>query len=111
LKPAPQSQKVKKVPASHALVGRWVNGDEEATDVEYIVSASGKRFNVRAIDRFDGEEAEIAQIFWDGRVLSFGVHWVSTGRFVKCRFLSLSKNRIDFTYTYSAQEMWHRKGS
>ena len=95
----------------HALVGTWVNGDEYATEVEYQVSSPGQGFTVRAIDRFDGEEAEVYDVKWDGEVLSFATHWPSTGRFVKCRLQAISPNRVDFTYTYTQQEMWHRKGA
>jgi len=94
---------------THTLVGTWVNGDEYATDVEYHVSQGSKGFAVRAIDRFDGEEAEVHDVKLDGEALSFATHWPSTGRFVKCRLLAISPNRVDFTYTYTQQEMWHRK--
>jgi hypothetical protein len=94
---------------THMLVGTWVNGDEYATDVEYQVSWGSQGFTVRAVDRFDGEEAEVYDVKWDGEALSFATHWPSTGRFVKCRLLAISPNRVDFTYTYTQQEMWHRK--
>lgn len=94
---------------THTLVGTWVNGDEYATDVEYHVSQGSKGFAVRAIDRFDGEEAEVHDVKWDGEALSFATHCASTGRFVKCRLLAVSPNRVDFTYTYTQQEIWHRK--
>ena len=93
----------------HTLVGVWVNGDEYATEVEYVVSAVGEGFGIRAIDRYDGEEAEVYDVKWDGKVLSFATHWPSTGRFVKCRLQVISQNRVDYTYTYTQQEMWHRK--
>jgi hypothetical protein len=93
----------------HTLVGTWVNGDEYETDVEYIVSAAGKGFTVRALDRFDGEKGEVSDVKWDGNVLSFAVHWNSTGRFVKARLLPISPNRVDYTYTFTQQETWHRK--
>jgi hypothetical protein len=75
------------------------------------VSPAGQGFAVQAVDRFDGEEAEVYDVKWDGEILSFATHWLSTGRFVKCRLLALSANRVDFTYTYTQQEMWHRKGA
>ncbi len=93
------------------LVGTWVNGDEYETDVEYQVSHGTKGFVVQAVDRFDGEKAKVYDIKWDGEALTFATHWPSTGRFVKCRFLAVSLNRVDFTYTYTQQEMWHRKGT
>jgi hypothetical protein len=96
---------------THPLVGAWVNGDEYATEVEYQVSPAGQGFVVRAVDRYDGEEAEVHDVTWDGEVLSFATHWPSTGRFVKCRLQPISQNRVDLTYTYTQQEMWHRKGA
>lgn len=103
------SNKVKRKPDT--LVGTWVNGDEYATEVEYQVSQHTEGFAVRAVDRFDGEKAEVYDVKWDGEALSFATHWPSTGRFVKCRLQAISPNRVDFTYTYSQQEMWHRKGA
>ncbi len=94
-----------------SLAGTWVNGDEYATEVEYQVSRRAEGFVVRAVDRFDGEKAEVYDVQWDGEALSFAAHWPSTGRFVKCRLQAISTNRVDFTYTYTQREMWHRKGA
>jgi hypothetical protein len=93
----------------HPLIGTWFNADEYETDVEYIVSATRKWFAVRAVDRYDGEEGEVSEVKWDGDVLSFAVHWNSTGRFIKARLLAISPNRVEYTYTFTQQEMWHRK--
>ena len=93
----------------HPLIGVWVNGDEYNTDVEYIVSATGSGFAVQAIDRCDGEEGEVSAVKWDGNVLSFAVYWNSTGRMLKVRLLAISPNRVEYTYTFTQQEMWHRK--
>lgn len=93
------------------IVGTWVNGDEYETDVEYQVSRNGQGLAVRAMDRFDGERAEVYDVEWDGEVLTFSTHWPSTGRLVKCRLMAISPNRVDFSYTYTQQEMWHRKGA
>ena len=101
----------KKRRKAQTLVGTWVNGDEYATEVEYHVSPRAKGFAVRAVDRFDGEKAEVYDVKWDGEALSFATHWPSTGRFVKCRLQAISPNRVDLTYTYTQQEMWHRKGA
>ncbi len=95
----------------HTIVGTWVNGDECAAGVEYQVFEGQTGLAVCAIDRFDGEEAQVYDVKWDGEVLSFATHWPSTGRFIKCRLLLISPNRVDFTYTYTQQEMWHRKKS
>lgn len=106
-----QKRKTIKNHKTHPLVGTWVNGDEYATEVEYQVSRAGRAFAIRAFDRYDAEEAEVYDVKWDGEVLSFATHWPSTGRFVKCRLQALSQNRVGLTYTYTQQEMWHRKGA
>jgi hypothetical protein len=106
LMPKPVQKKNEK---PHTLVGTWVNGDEYATEVEYIVSSAGEGFAVSVVDRFDGEEGEVYDVRWDGTVLSFAVHWSSTGRLVKARLLAISPNRVDYIYTYTEQETWHRK--
>jgi len=95
--PKPLHKKKKTV--SRPLVGSWVNGDEYATDVEYIVSRNDDGFSVRAIDRDDGEGADVYEIKWDREVLSFARHWNSTGRFARCLLEAVSKNRVSFTYT------------
>jgi hypothetical protein len=105
----PMRRKKPKTKKPHILVGTWVNGDEYATEVEFLVRALGSGFGVRAIDRYDGEEAEVYDVKWDGTALSFATHWRSTGRFMKCRLHVISQNRVDYTYTYTQQEMWHRK--
>jgi hypothetical protein len=101
----------KKNEKPHTVVGTWFNGDEYETEVEYIVSSGKGAFTVRAVDRFDGEEGEVYDVKWDGDTLSFAVHWNSTGRLVKARLLVISPNRVDYTYSYTEQETWHRKGT
>lgn len=106
-----QKQVHKKHEKPHTLIGTWFNGDEYETEVEYIVSSAGGGFAVRAVDRFDGEAGDVYDVKWDGNALSFAVHWNSTGRLVKARLRAISPNRVDYTYTYTEQETWHRKGS
>jgi hypothetical protein len=95
------------------LVGSWINGDEYATEVEYVVARAGDGFVVRAIDRFDGEEGAIYDTHYDSAnsTLSFNVRWRSTGRFISVRLLAISPNRVSYTYTYTEKEMWFRKGT
>jgi hypothetical protein len=104
-----QKQLQKKNEKPHMLVGTWFNADEYETEVEYIVSCVEGSFAIRAVDRFDGEEGEVYDVKWDGDALSFAVHWNSTGRLMKARLLTISPNRVDYTYTYTQQELWHRK--
>lgn len=91
------------------LVGTWLNGSEYASEVEFTITRSGDSYTVRLRDGYDGEESEVFDIVWNGEVLSFATHWKSTGRFARYRLLPLSANRLDVTYTYTDNEMYHRK--
>ena len=86
-----------------------MNGDEISSDVEYRISSKDGLYTVQAVDSFDGEEADVFDVQYQDDILSFATHWNSNGRLVKCKIKLLSENRIDFTYTYSNQEMWHKK--
>ncbi len=93
----------------HPLVGIWESADEYCSEVEYSVTSEGANFGVTAIDGYDGEVADIFEVKWDGEVLSFSTHWNSTGWFSRCRLQALSKNRVSLTYTYTGNEIYHRK--
>ena len=97
----------------HPLIGSWVNGDGYATEVEYIVSGSERRFHLKAVDRYDGEVGEVRDIRYDSgtSTLSFTVYWTSTGRFVKARLVAVAPNRVSYTYTFTESQMWFRKGT
>ena len=97
----------------HPLIGSWVNGDEYATEVEYIISGSERHFHLEAIDRYDGEVGEVRDISYDDgtSTLSFTVYWNSTGRFVKARLAAVAPNRVSYTYTFTESQMWFRKGT
>jgi len=101
----------KKHTRGHTLVGSWISGTESGSEIEYVVTSHGSGFKVKAIDRFDGEVADVFEKKWDGRILSFGTLWNSTGRFLRCRFQAVAKNEVSYTYTYTANETWHRKQS
>ena len=95
------------------LIGAWVNGDEYATEVEYIVTRARGGHAVRAVDRYDGEQGEVRDVKYDEKTstLSFVVYWNSTGRFVKARLVAISPNRVSYTYTFTENQMWFRKGT
>jgi hypothetical protein len=103
------TRKPKQKPKRDLLVGTWFNADEVETGIEFTVTRADHSYAVRVCDRFDGEEADVFEIAWDGERLSFATHWNSTGRFARYRLLLLSANRIDVTYTYTDNEMYHRK--
>ena len=77
---------------SHPLVGKWVSGTESGSEIEYTITSRASGFRVRAVDRYDDEVADVFEIKWDGRVLSFGTLWNSTGRFLRCRLEAVTKN-------------------
>lgn len=91
------------------LVGTWISGNDYGSDVEYTVISDAGGFKVHAVDRDDGEAADVFEVKWDGRILSFATHWNSTGHFLRCRFELVAKNEVSFTYTYTANEIWRRK--
>jgi len=97
----------------HPLLGSWVNGDEYATEVEYVISGSERAFEVRAVDRYDGEEGEVRDVDYDKETLtlSFTVYWNSTGRLLKVRMAATSPNRVSYTYAFTENQMWFRKGT
>jgi len=97
------------------LIGTWVNGDEYETNVEYTLFKRNGRFVVRATDRYDGEKGVVRDVTYAKKesTLSFTVYWNSTGRLLKLRVraLAISPNRISYTYTYTENQMWFRKGT
>jgi hypothetical protein len=105
----PKPSYKKKSTRGHTLVGSWISGTESGSEIEFVVKSHVSGFKVKAIDKFDGEVADVFEIKWDGRILSFGTLWNSTGRFLRCRFLATAKDEISYTYTYTANEIWHRK--
>jgi hypothetical protein len=105
----PNTRQKKLRRSEHSLVGTWASADEFDSHVEYVISSRSNGFAVRAIDSFDGEEADIFEVNWDGEALTFATHWNSTGRFARCRFLVQSNDHVDFTYTYTDQALLHRK--
>ena len=107
----PKPRHKKESTKKHPLVGRWVSGTEYGSEIEYIVTSHGTGFRVRAIDRYDGEVADVFEVKWDGQILSFGTLWNSTGRFLRCRLDAVAKNEVSYTYTYTANETWHRKSA
>jgi hypothetical protein len=91
------------------LTGTWFNADEYASEVEFTVTRDGDSYAVLARDTYDGEEADIFETAYTGDVLSFAAHWNSTGRFARYKLMLLSPNRLSVTYTYTDNEMYHRK--
>ena len=68
--------KVVRLTSGHVLAGVWAATDSA---VHYSISPSGTGFTVSAVDTEDGEELEISDVQWDGRVLRFTSTCLSTG--------------------------------
>jgi len=80
------------------------------SDVAITIKLRAGKFVISALDGYDGEKPEVYDITWsDTRLeLGFAIHW-SNGRFVKYRFIpSVAKDRLELTYSYTAQELWER---
>ena len=98
-----------KTKATDYLVGTWFNADEYGGTVEFTIRRNAEGYSVHACDRDDQEEADIFETNWDRTTLTFATHWNSSGRFARYRILLLSPNRISLTYTYTENELFHRK--
>ncbi|MEQ1867653.1 MAG: hypothetical protein HOP13_18485 [Alphaproteobacteria bacterium] len=60
-----------------ALIGRWSAADEWATNVELVISSSGGKIRVRAVDKTDGEEAEVMEVRTTKDTITFAAYWSS----------------------------------
>ena len=82
------------------LIGRWAAADEWATNVELIISSSGGKIRVRAVDRTDGEEAEVMEVKTTKDTITFAAYW-SSGQLTKYRLRSIG-GELEAVFTYSA---------
>jgi len=81
------------------------------SDIVISVSKEDGEYAVNVIDTDDEEQAEVYELKYENSELSFNVHWVSNGRFVKYGLLLLSNNIVRLVYTYSGQETWVKRES
>ena len=91
------------------LVGTWISCDPWASSVEHRVTMAKGKIKVVAIDTEDSEKAEVYDVRWDGDRLNYCLHWKSTGRFSKNSLILLEKDKVGMTFTYTDQEILHRK--
>ena len=92
---------------NNPLVGKWTASDG-FSDVVVIISCELNKFQVSVLDQEDNEVAEVYDVRTENEALLFNVHWPSTGRFVKYRFLALHNGTVGVTYTYSGQDTWQK---
>jgi hypothetical protein len=91
----------------HPLVGTWRHSDpEHGTMVQFVISAAGAGFHVRATDRSDDEELSVSDVRWDGRVLGFTTTTPSTGHRVEYVVELVTPNEVAVAYT--CREQWIR---
>lgn len=93
------------------LVGVWRSRGDFGSQVEYHVQKKGSGYSVSARDSSDGELADVFEEKWDAVacILTFAVHWNSTGRFARCRLQLTAKDQVDLTYTFTDTESLIRK--
>lgn len=89
--------KIVPITARHPLVGVWRPVDPELF-AEYMITAQGDGFHVRAADRHDGEEFIISSISWDGESLRFVSRMPSTGWVLRNEFRPLGTGDVDHRF-------------
>jgi hypothetical protein len=94
----------------HHLVGTWRDADEDyGSGVQFTISAAGAAFEVAGLDTRDGENLEISNVRWDGKILRFEGFVPSTGHRVEYTFEVASPSEVIVRYTQS--ERWIRIAS
>lgn len=91
----------------HPLVGTWRDQDPDGSFVRFTVRAAGSGFDVRAFDTSDGEEIEISNVTWDGRVLRFSAFVPSSERWSDYEMKVVSPSEILLRLSYA--EPWVRE--
>lgn len=93
------------------FVGVWRSVGDFGSQVEYHVQKKDSGYAVSARDASDGELANVFEEKWDASacVLTFAVHWNSTGRFARCRLHFDAADRVELTYTFTDTEPLVRK--
>jgi hypothetical protein len=97
------------VPETHALVGTWVDEEEEQAETRatYTVSVRDGRFEVTGTDEGDGEAFVVSDITWDGQWLRFQSVMPSTQWRVGHALRVASTDRIEHDVTFT--EYWRRR--
>jgi hypothetical protein len=94
------------------FIGSWKSCDG-FSDVTFHVSNMDGSFTISVDDPDSDSPPEVFGVLYQPakRMLEFSVHWSHTGRCVKYRLIpSPSPGRVDVTFTYTATELWERKG-
>ena len=81
------------------LIGRWVAADHWDTDIELIVSSSGGKIRVRAVNSIDGEEAEVMNLKSAGDTITFAAYY-SSGQLTKYRLRAIG-DELEAVFTYT----------
>lgn len=100
--------KIVHITSGHPLVGVW-QGEEDDARAQYTISESGGGgFDVRAVDMYDGEEFDIRNVTWDGKVLTFESLMPSTGRLGVNVFRLLSSTEVEVRFTFTEVGVWKK---
>jgi len=91
----------------HPLVGTWRDPDGDGSTVRFAVRAAGSTFDVRVVDKLDGEEIEVSNVKWDGEVLRFSTFVRSSGRQADYEMQSTSPSEVSLRLSYA--EPWVRE--
>ena len=89
------------------LIGSWKVNDG-FPGIVVTIKADNKGFEVSAVDENDDEIPEVFDLKYENDAFSFNLYFNTNGRLIKYRFQSISKDRIDVTFSYSGQETWER---
>ena len=81
------------------FVGRW-HASSGAIEVVFVISKTGKRFRIRAIEECDGKELVVSRVKQVGNVLSFETRTPSNNWRTKNRLRVISKNKAIQELTY-----------
>lgn len=97
--------------SASSLVGTWVSSDEHGSTVQYTVSPVPAGFAVSVGDTYDGELGVVSDIVLRDGVLSFQVLWPSTGRTCQCEMRPVTRDKVDFTFSYTEREYLRRRAT
>lgn len=90
-----------------AIEGKWVSTMPHESDdylMEYIIKKNKDGISVYAKDLQDGEEMEISNIQWDGKILSFQSYMPSTERTGYAQFRVKENGNIESKFTFTVLE-------
>lgn len=91
------------------FVGVWRCIDR-LSELRFDIAFDNDVCSVKVWDEDDGDQGEVYHLAWDEgqSLLSFAIHWPSSGRFTKYRVIPAPGEGLLVTYQLTAQETWER---